>query len=66
MNLAVTAEGVENAAQLRLLKAQRCDEVQGFLLGRPVPAEGFADLLKCLHPAAPGCQRPGSGLLTSR
>jgi diguanylate cyclase (GGDEF)-like protein len=66
MNLAVTAEGVENTAQLRLLKAQRCDEVQGFLLGRPVTADGFADLLKCLHPAAPGRQRPDSGLLTSR
>lgn len=40
--LSVLAEGVENDAQLEWLRAAGCDYVQGFLLGRPMPA---ADLL---------------------
>ena len=35
LRLDVTAEGVENAAQLETLRAEGCDLVQGFLLGRP-------------------------------
>ncbi|WP_395701433.1 putative bifunctional diguanylate cyclase/phosphodiesterase [Aquabacterium sp.] len=37
----VNGEGVETAAQLQLLQAQGCDEFQGFLLGRPMPAEAL-------------------------
>ena len=33
------AEGVETEAQLRLLRAEGLDEVQGFFLGRPMPRE---------------------------
>jgi EAL domain-containing protein (putative c-di-GMP-specific phosphodiesterase class I) len=36
--LEVTAEGVETASQLNLLLSQGCPEVQGYLLGRPMPA----------------------------
>ncbi len=39
--LTVVAEGVENQAQLEFLKASGCDVFQGYLLGRPVPAETF-------------------------
>jgi EAL domain-containing protein (putative c-di-GMP-specific phosphodiesterase class I) len=35
LDMAVCAEGVETEAQLALLRAQGCDLVQGFLLGRP-------------------------------
>ncbi len=31
----ITAEGVETEAQLRFLEVERCDEAQGYLLGRP-------------------------------
>ncbi|HEV7233959.1 MAG TPA: EAL domain-containing protein, partial [Sphingorhabdus sp.] len=36
LNMRVVAEGVENAAQFALLRASGCDEVQGYLLGRPL------------------------------
>lgn len=38
LGLAVTAEGVERASQLRRLSLLGCDFVQGYFTGRPVPA----------------------------
>ena len=35
LELTVVAEGVENKAQLDFLKQHNCDEIQGFLLGKP-------------------------------
>ena len=42
LNLSVIAEGVETQAQLDFLRTHDCDEVQGYLLGRPMPANQFA------------------------
>ena len=39
LDLAVVAEGVEDATQLQALTAAGCGSVQGYLLGRPLPAE---------------------------
>ncbi|THD64948.1 MAG: EAL domain-containing protein [Bradyrhizobium sp.] len=35
-------EGVETADQLEFLRRERCDEVQGYLIGRPQPIESYA------------------------
>lgn len=45
LDLRVVAEGVETQAQLDFLRARGCDEVQGYLLSRPLSAEAFAALL---------------------
>ncbi|MEW7855872.1 EAL domain-containing protein [Pseudomonas chlororaphis] len=46
LSLKVVAEGVEHPGQLAFLKEQKCDEVQGYLISRPVEAEGLAALLR--------------------
>jgi diguanylate cyclase (GGDEF)-like protein/PAS domain S-box-containing protein len=46
LNLAVVAEGVETPGQLGFLSNHECDEVQGYLFGRPMPAEDFLALLE--------------------
>ncbi|MGB4072456.1 EAL domain-containing protein [Pseudomonas sp.] len=46
LDLKVVAEGVETQAQMDFLKSQRCDEIQGYLISKPVEAEQFAQLLR--------------------
>ncbi len=41
LGLTLVAEGVETATHLELLRGMRCDEVQGYLVSRPVPAPQF-------------------------
>jgi diguanylate cyclase (GGDEF)-like protein/PAS domain S-box-containing protein len=50
LKLKVVAEGVETEEQSRLLRLLSCDEMQGFLFSKPVPAEIFES--KFLVPAA--------------
>jgi diguanylate cyclase (GGDEF)-like protein/PAS domain S-box-containing protein len=42
----VVAEGVENQAQFDFLRYQGCDEFQGYLISRPLPAEVFQQLVE--------------------
>jgi EAL domain-containing protein (putative c-di-GMP-specific phosphodiesterase class I) len=41
----VVAEGVETEAQWEFLADHGCEEIQGFLFGRPVDAQDFAKFL---------------------
>jgi predicted signal transduction protein with EAL and GGDEF domain len=45
LNLPVVAEGVETKAQLDFLSSEACSEVQGYLLGRPLPIADYAGLV---------------------
>jgi EAL domain-containing protein (putative c-di-GMP-specific phosphodiesterase class I) len=45
LSLTVTAEGIETAGQLELLKAVQCDEGQGYFLSRPLDIEAFNALI---------------------
>ena len=42
LSLKTIAEGVETEAQASLLTHHGCDEIQGYLIGRPMPATDFA------------------------
>lgn len=41
LDLIVIAEGVENTGQLEFLKKIECDQIQGFLFSKPLPAAEF-------------------------
>ncbi|HEY0032702.1 MAG TPA: bifunctional diguanylate cyclase/phosphodiesterase [Devosia sp.] len=45
MNMAVTAEGVETEEQRAMLKAMGCDQLQGFLMSRPVDGDRLRGLM---------------------
>lgn len=45
LNVDVTAEGIETAGQLDILQQQRCPQVQGFLLGQPMPLDEISQYL---------------------
>jgi EAL domain-containing protein (putative c-di-GMP-specific phosphodiesterase class I) len=46
LDLTVVAEGVESPEQLEFLRALGCEEIQGYLYGRPLSAGDFEDLLR--------------------
>ena len=46
MGLKVVAEGVENERQAMFLRSMGCDEVQGYMYGRPMTASDASELLK--------------------
>ena len=46
LSMRVNAEGIETEQQFAMLLATGCDEGQGFLLGHPVPADTFEQLIR--------------------
>lgn len=59
LGLSVVAEGVEQNEQARFLLAERCDNAQGYLMGRPVPGEELGALLRP-SVEAPRIHTPGT------
>ena len=57
LNLKIVAEGVGTVEQLRFLRTEGCDAVQGYLMSPALPARTFAALLK----SAAETQRSGGG-----
>jgi diguanylate cyclase (GGDEF)-like protein/PAS domain S-box-containing protein len=45
LDVPVSAEGVETAEQLKFLAAEKCHEIQGYLIGRPKPIADYAELV---------------------
>ena len=46
LNLRVVAEGVENDAELELLRQLKCDQAQGYIISKPMPPENIAEWLQ--------------------
>ena len=53
LGISTTVEGVETAAQLEYIRSEGCDQAQGYLFSRPVPAHDVSNLLITLE-AHPG------------
>ena len=60
LGLVVVAEGVEDADTLTLLDALGCDVAQGYLLGRPMSADGLGEWLHETRLAATAGVEPQS------
>ena len=54
LNVRIVAEGVESNEQVSVLRELGCDEWQGFLFSKPVPADDFFYLLQMDADLAPG------------
>lgn len=46
LDLTVIAEGVENAEQVGFLRAEKCDEIQGYLISKPMPSDEFSSWMQ--------------------
>ncbi|MGF1608186.1 MAG: EAL domain-containing protein [Kiloniellales bacterium] len=60
LSLPVVAEGVETDLQLAWLRGEQCDEIQGYLIGKPLPIDRYAALVgKQPHCRAAECDADG-------
>jgi hypothetical protein len=59
LNIKTTAEGIEEPRQLSHLIQLGCDIGQGYLFGRPMPAEETLSFLAAAKPAWPQADDPG-------
>jgi diguanylate cyclase (GGDEF)-like protein/PAS domain S-box-containing protein len=57
LKLTVVAEGIETQGQADLLRALGCDQAQGYLFSRPLPADAIADGLETATPV-PAVDQP--------
>jgi diguanylate cyclase (GGDEF)-like protein/PAS domain S-box-containing protein len=57
LELPVLAEGVETNEQLAFLEKESCDEIQGYLIGRPLPIQDYTALTR--QPKSELADKPG-------
>ncbi|WP_456737231.1 MULTISPECIES: bifunctional diguanylate cyclase/phosphodiesterase [unclassified Bradyrhizobium] len=62
LGMTVVAEGVENAEQETFLRTHGCDEMQGFLIAKPLPARQMAELLRPMELLLAPSLQPEAGL----
>ena len=49
IGMSTTAEGIETPAQHALLREEGCDQLQGYLFSKPVPARDAVELIRSLN-----------------
>jgi len=57
LKLKVVAEGVESEEQAKILRALKCDQMQGYLISKPLPLGDLSALLAQGKVRAPGSTR---------
>ena len=57
LGMLVIAEGVETPDQIEILAAEGCQQIQGYLIGRPGPIETFEHLIASRSPESHRCER---------
>lgn len=54
LGIETVAEGIETAAQMRILLDQGCSLIQGYLISRPLPSDELLDWVQSQHEAQSG------------
>jgi EAL domain-containing protein (putative c-di-GMP-specific phosphodiesterase class I) len=50
LKIKVIAEGVTNNEQIKFLRRHRCDQMQGYLISKPIPVDDLEMLLRGVAP----------------
>ena len=60
LDIPVTAEGVETSAQQKFLARLGCQQIQGYLIGRPLPIDHYHAITGCAVTSSVRADRVGA------